>query len=456
MENYTSIYFVGAGGIGMSALVRYFLSKKYKVAGYDKTPSALTSELIEEGAEITFDEDESGIPGYCRDSKNTLVVRTPAVPDSHPGLSYFRKNGFTILKRAELLGMITRNSKALCFSGTHGKTTTSSMAAHLFTQSGIGCNAFLGGILKNYNSNLLLSATSDFSVIEADEYDRSFHHLHPYMAVITSTDPDHLDIYGTEEAYLESFSHFTSLIQSGGCLLLKKGVKATPRVVDDVKIYTYSANDEGDFQARNIRIANGEIKFDFVTPSSVIENVELGVPIQINIENGIAAMAIAWLNGVKEEDLRKGMASFLGAKRRFEYWIKTDKLVMIDDYAHHPDELRASISSVRALYPNKKISGIFQPHLYSRTRDFADEFAAALSLLDELILLDIYPAREAPIPGITSEIIFNKVTCRQKELYNKELLLEKIKGRNFDVLITLGAGDIDRMLPNIRDALTIQ
>ena len=437
----------------MSALVRYFLAKGYPVAGYDKTPSELTEKLLAEGAEIVYDESVSLIPSYCRDARSTLVVRTPAVPDTHAGLSYFRENGFTIVKRAELLGLITRSSQGLCFAGTHGKTTTSSMAAHIFHQSGIGCNAFLGGILKNYDSNLILDNKSPYSIIEADEYDRSFHHLSPYMAVITATDPDHLDIYGTREAYLESFSRFPSLIRPGGCLVMHKGIAATPRTQEGVKVYEYAGNEESDFYARNIRIGNGEIVFDFVTPREVIPDISLGVPVQINIENGVAAMAIAWLNGIPAEAIRQAMASFKGAKRRFDYWLKTDKCVLIDDYAHHPDEIRASIQSVRALYPDKKISAIFQPHLYSRTRDFAGDFAKALSLLDELILTEIYPAREQPIPGVTSQIILDQVTCKEKELCEKKMLLEKIKERNFEVLITLGAGDIDRLLPDIKAIL---
>lgn len=437
----------------MSALVRYFLAKGYPVAGYDKTPSELTEKLLAEGAEIVYDESASLIPSYCRDARSTLVVRTPAVPDTHAGLSYFRENGFTIIKRAELLGEITRSSKGLCFAGTHGKTTTSSMAAHIFHQSGIGCNAFLGGILKNYDSNLILDNKSPYSIIEADEYDRSFHHLSPYMAVITATDPDHLDVYGTREAYLESFSHFTSLIRSGGCLVMHKGIAATPRTQEGVQVYEYGGSEESDFYARNIRIGNGEIVFDFVTPREVIPDISLGVPVQINIENGVAAMAIAWLNGIPTEAIRQAMSSFKGAKRRFDYWLKTDKCVLIDDYAHHPDEIRASIQSVRALYPDKKISAIFQPHLYSRTRDFAGDFAKALSLLDELILTEIYPAREQPIPGVTSQIILDQVTCKEKELCEKKMLLEKIKERNFEVLITLGAGDIDRLLPDIKAIL---
>ena len=449
MKSYTSLYFVGAGGIGMSALVRYFLAKGYRVAGYDRTPSPLTAELQAEGLEIVYDESVDLIPDYCRDPATTLVVYTPAIPATHAGLVYFREQGFRVIKRAELLGLITQSSKGLCFSGTHGKTTTSSMAAHIFHESPIGCNAFLGGILRNYDSNLILSDHSPFTVIEADEYDRSFHWLHPYMAVVTATDPDHLDIYGTEEAYLESFAHFTSLIQPGGCLVMKRGIKLVPRVQEGVKVYTYSARDGGDFHAGNIRVGNGTIVFDFVAPDGVVTDVELGVPVDINIENAVAAMAIARLNGVADDDMRRAMASFRGAKRRFEFWVKRDDRVMIDDYAHHPDELKASIRSVRALYPGRKLTVIFQPHLYSRTRDFAPQFAEALSMADQVILLDIYPAREQPIPGVSSQIIFDKITCREKELCLREKLLERIKECNFDILLTMGAGDIDRLLPEI-------
>lgn len=454
METYRSIYFVGAGGIGMSALVRYFLAKGYRVAGYDRTPSALTAQLEQEGAELSFTDDVTSIPAYCRDAATTLVVYTPAIPAEHKGLAYFRENGFRVMKRAQLLGLITRNSRGLCFSGTHGKTTTSSMCAHILAQSEIGCNAFLGGILKNYDSNLILSADSPYTVIEADEYDRSFHWLHPYIAVVTATDPDHLDIYGTEEAYLESFAHFTSLVQPGGTLIVRQGIKLVPRVQEGVTCYTYSARDGGDFHAENIRIGDGRIVFDLMTPGEPVADVELGVPVEINIENAVAAMAVAWLCRVPADAMRRAMATFAGAKRRFDFWLKTPERVMIDDYAHHPDELKASIRSVRALYPGRRLSVIFQPHLYTRTRDFAPQFAEALSLADEVILLDIYPARELPIPGVTSQIIFDRITCRDKELCPREKLLERIKGCNFDILLTLGAGDIDRLLPQIRDEWT--
>ena len=450
-KDYKSIYFVGAGGIGMAALERYFLARGFRVAGYDLTRTQLTDALVSEGVEICFDEAASLIPDYCKNPADTLVVYTPAIPASHEGLNYFRNGGFTVMKRAELLGLITRSTKGLCFSGTHGKTTTSSMAAHILHCSEIGCNAFLGGILRNYDSNLLLSSTSPYSVIEADEFDRSFHHLSPYIAVITATDPDHLDIYGTEEAYLESFAHFTELIQPGGTLLLHTGLKVKPRVPRGVRTVTYSRT-EGDYHAANVRKGNGEIVFDFVTPDGVVADVKLGVPVDINIENAVAAMAVCHMVGVPAQVLREAIGSFLGAKRRFEFWLKEpgdDGTVVIDDYAHHPDELKASIRSVKDLYPHRKLTVVFQPHLYTRTRDFAPQFAEALSLADEVILLNIYPARELPIPGVTSEIILRDIKCPNKVICDKTDLINQIKNRNFEVLLTAGAGDVCNYLPQI-------
>ena len=453
MKDFDSLYFVGAGGIGMAALERYFLAKGKRIAGYDRTPSELTDALFQEGVHIDFDEDPALIPDYCRDPERTLVVYTPAVPDSHQGLTYFRDHGFNVLKRAALLGIVTEHTRGLCFSGTHGKTTTSSMAAHIMHSSGIGCNAFLGGVLRNYNSNFLLSTTSPYSVIEADEFDRSFHHLHPYVAVVTSTDPDHLDIYGTAENYLESFAHFTELIQPGGYLIIHTGLAMKPRVGESVKTYTYS-RDEGDFHAANIRKGNGEIIFDLVTPWETLADINLGVPVDINIENAIAAMAACRLVDTPLEAMRDAMATFLGAKRRFEFWLKEPGehgKVMIDDYAHHPGELQASIKSVRDLYPGRQLTVIFQPHLYTRTRDFAPGFAQALSLADEVILLPIYPAREDPIPGVTSEMILENITSAKKIIYSKENLIKSIHLSNFDVLLTAGAGDIANLLPQICD-----
>lgn len=453
MKDFDSLYFVGAGGIGMAALERYFLAQGKRIAGYDLTPSDLTRALEQEGVHIDYDEDPALIPDYCRDPGRTLVVYTPAVPDSHKGLAYFRAAGFEVVKRAALLGVVTRGSKGLCFAGTHGKTTTSSMAAHILQSGGTGCNAFLGGVLRNYGSNFLLSPHSPFSVIEADEFDRSFHHLQPYIAVVTSTDPDHLDIYGTPEKYLEGFAHFTSLIRPGGALVVHTGLALKPRVRQGVKTYTYS-RDEGDFHAANIRKGDGNITFDLVTPWETVADIALGVPVDINIENAVAAMAACRLVDTPPQVMREAMATFMGPKRRFEFWLKEpgrQGRVMIDDYAHHPDELRASISSVRDLYRGRPLTVIFQPHLYSRTRDFASDFASALSLADEVIMLPIYPARELPIPGVDSEMILNQVTTSKKCIYTKEDLIKSIKFSNFGVLLTAGAGDIANLLPQICD-----
>jgi UDP-N-acetylmuramate--alanine ligase len=452
MNKFTKYYFLGIGGIGMSALARYFNAKGFQVAGYDRAESKLTSDLQSEGINICFDDDIDQIPEIYKKENNTLVVFTPAIPHDNPQLIYFQENNFTIQKRAQVLGDITRQSKGICIAGTHGKTTTSTITAHLLYQSQVSCNAFLGGISNNYNTNLLLSKESNLVVIEADEFDRSFHQLSPYMAVITSADPDHLDIYDTAEAYRESFEHFTSLIRPGGVLIMRKGINVQPQLQQGVKLYSYSM-DDGDFHAENIQTVKGEIHFDFVTPTDRINDVRLGVPARINVENSVAAMALAWLNGVTLEELRTGISSFSGIYRRFNVVYKSDKVVYIDDYAHHPNELKASIASIRNLYPDKKITGIFQPHLYSRTRDFADDFADALSKLDELILLDIYPARELPIEGVTSELIFRNVKLKNKTLCSNENLLPLLKEKHPEVLITFGAGDIDKMVPKIKEQL---
>ncbi|MBR5203836.1 MAG: UDP-N-acetylmuramate--L-alanine ligase [Bacteroidaceae bacterium] len=448
-----SVYFIGAGGIGMSALVRYFLSKGKKVGGYDRTPSDLTATLIEEGAQIHYEEAVENIPSDFSDATSTLVVYTAAMPENHVLLQYFRNNGFTIYKRAQVLGMLTRSSKGLCAAGTHGKTTTSTMAAHLLHQSHVGCDAFLGGISKNYETNLLLSDSSEYVVIEADEFDRSFHWLTPYATVITATDADHLDIYGTEEAYLESFSHYTSLIQPGGALIMRHGITLNPRLQEGVRLYTYSTN-EGDFHAENIRIGGGEIFFDYVSPLGNIKDIQLGVPVAINIENGIAAMALAQLSGATDEEIKAAMASFKGIDRRFDFKLKTDKVVYLSDYAHHPEEIKQSILSMRALYGDKKLTGVFQPHLYTRTRDFYQEFAQSLSLLDEVILTDIYPARELPIEGVSSQLIYDHMrTDMEKTLCKKEDVLDILANKNIEVLITLGAGDIENYAPQICEIL---
>lgn len=448
-----SVYFVGAGGIGMSALIRYFLAKGMAVGGYDRTPSELTERLIAEGAQIHYEENAELIPVDFRDKAHTLVVYTPAIPQEHAELAYFRNNGFEIHKRAQVLGMLTRSSRGLCVAGTHGKTTTSTMAAHLLHQSHVGCNAFLGGISKNYGTNLLLSATSPYTVIEADEFDRSFHWLSPWISVVTATDPDHLDIYGTREAYLESFRHYTNLIQPGGALIAHTGLALQPDLQPGVKLYTYS-RDEGDFHAENIRIGGGEIFIDFVAPDTRINDIQLGVPVSINIDNGVAAMALTHLSGVSDEEIKAGMASFRGVDRRFDFKLKTDKIVLLSDYAHHPAEIAQSVKSIRELYRDKKITAIFQPHLYTRTRDFYRDFADSLSLLDEVILTDIYPAREQPIPGVSSQLIYDNLRPGiKKTLCHKEDVLNLLKDKPLEVVIVLGAGDLDNYVPEIKKLL---
>ena len=449
LDEIKSVYFLGAGGIGVSALIRFFLSKQKVVAGYDRTPSDLTARLIEEGVDIHYEEDAALIPNYCRDPKTTLVVYSAAIPETHKELTYFRNEGFVIQKRAQVLGTVTYGTKCLCVAGTHGKTTTSTMAAHILYQSSLGCTAFLGGISKNYETNLLLSNDSPFTVVEADEFDRSFHWLRPYMSVITATDPDHLDIYGTKEAYLESFRHYTSLIQEGGALIIHTGLELQPNVKSGVRIYTYSRN-EGDFHAENIRIGNGEIVFDFIAPNARINDIQLGVPVSINIENGIAAMALAHLNGAAPDEIRSAMKSFSGVDRRFDFRLKTDKVVLISDYAHHPAEIEQSVRSIRELYQDRKITAIFQPHLYTRTRDFYRDFAKSLSLLDEVILTNIYPAREQPIPGVTSQLIYDNLRPGiEKTLCQKEEVLKLLTEKKRDVIIVLGAGDMDNYIPEM-------
>lgn len=452
VEEKKNIYFLGIGGIGMSALARYFKAKGYAVAGYDRVASALTMELEAEQISVHYEDDVRLIPDSFKVASDTRVVFTPAVPASMSEMEWFKENGFELLKRSQLLGEVTRMQQGLCVAGTHGKTTTSTMLAHLLRNSTVDCNAFLGGISKNFQKNLLLSEKSNLVVIEADEYDRSFWTLSPQMAVITAVDADHLDIYGTEENYRASFETFTSLIRPGGVLLMKKGLPIEPKLAENVRFFSYSV-EEGDFHADNIRIGNGEIVFDFITPEGVMENITLGVPVYVNIENGIAAMAIAWLNGVTEEELRKGMSSFQGVKRRFDFHLKSDEIVFLDDYAHHPQELNSSIESVRSLYQNRKLTVVFQPHLYTRTRDLADEFAEALSKADELILLDIYPARELPIPGVTSQMLLDKVDLDNKRLMSKEELVRSADVADYDVLLMVGAGDLDLLIPEITKKL---
>lgn len=450
---FNSVYFLGAGGIGMSALERYFNKQGLRVAGYDKTPSALTDALQAEGIELHFDDDPQLIPPYCRDQHDTLVVYTPAIPADHRELAWFRAEGFIVQKRAEVLGTLTRSKRGLCVAGTHGKTSTSAMLSHLLHESEVGCNAFLGGIAKNYGTNYLITEKSDYVVIEADEFDRSFHHLRPYATAITSADPDHLDIYGTEEAYKESFAHYTSLVQPGGALVVHRDLDIEERLQPDVRRYDY-ARTEGDFHAQNIRIGGGRIVFDLVSPFENISDIELGVPVSINIDNGIAACALAQIAGASSHEIREAMRSFGGVDRRFDFKIKTDRCVFLSDYAHHPAEIRQSILSLREVFDGRKISAIFQPHLYSRTRDFYKEFADALSLLDEVILLDIYPARELPIEGVSSQLIFDRLRPdMQKRMAQLSDLPELVRSNDFDVLVVLGAGDADTYCTQLAEIL---
>lgn len=455
----------------MSALARYFHSRGYRVCGYDRTPSALTKELEEEGMPVICEDDVNAALQLlnaasgccvnapeepCKSVKDTcLVVRTPAVPEENAIYTYLREQGYEILKRAEVLGLVTKQMKALCVAGTHGKTTTSTMIAHLMQP----VNAFLGGISMNYDTNLLLDKESEYVVVEADEYDRSFHHLKPYISVVTAVDADHLDIYGTEEAYREAFAHYTSLIT--GALVMKHGIELEPRLQPGVKLYTYGVMNEGvselvserpDFYATNIRVANGEIRFDLVTPKGTIKDLQLGVPVWVNIENAVAAITVALLTGVSEDRIKTQMASFKGVWRRFNIHVNTPKVAYIDDYAHHPQEIATAIDSIRKLYPERKLIGVFQPHLYTRTRDFAEGFKRVLGTLDECILLPIYPAREEPLPGVTSEMLGGQVV--QKAELVAELQRRVAASREPVVVLTVGAGDIDRLVPQVAQALS--
>ena len=455
-----SIYFVGAGGIGMSALERYFKAEGYKVGGYDKTPSSLTETLISEGIDIHFEDDIEAVDPVFKNPDETIICYTPAIPKDHGELCYFQQNGFKVMKRSQLLGIITREKRGLCISGTHGKTTTSSMVAHILKQSHIDCNAFLGGILKPYGSNFMLSAKSDLTVIEADEFDRSFHTLSPYQAVITSCDPDHLDIYGTEEAYRDSFAHFSSLVRPGGLLLKRKGINVEMRLQEGVRYAEYAVNEEADYFATNIRIGNGTILFDFVAKEEgiVMRDMEPGVPAPINVENATAALALCLINGCTEDEMRTALKSFEGAKRRFDFYIKREDLVLMDDYAHHPDEIKASLNSVRQLFAGRHVTVVFQPHLYSRTHDLVEGFAEALSIPDRTILLPIYPAREQPIQGVTSEWLLNMIESNDKRCVMQSELTQCLKSLKdagkLDVVVMMGAGvDIERLIPETVECL---
>ena len=443
----------------MSALARYFHHQGFPVAGYDRTPSDLTRELEQEGIIITYDDDPDTVRLAPFSKQHTLVVRTPAVPEDSVIYTYLREQGFDIRKRAEVLGLVTRQMKALCVAGTHGKTTTSTMLAHLLYQSELSTNAFLGGISMNYGTNLLLDKNSPFVVVEADEYDRSFHHLTPYMSVVTAVDADHLDIYGTEEAYREAFAHYTSLISTA--LVMKHGIALQPKLKEGCKLYTYGVmtslrhddmtTSKPDFYADNIVVSKGQIHFDFHTPTETIADMQLGVPVWVNIENAVAAMSVAWLNGVTVNELRHGIASFKGVLRRFNIHVNTPQVVYIDDYAHHPEEIATSIDSIRRLYPERHLIGVFQPHLYTRTRDFAEGFKKVLSTLDECILLPIYPAREEPIEGVSSEMLGGQVV--EKADLIAELKKRIANSQKPVVVLTVGAGDIDRLVPQVTKAL---
>ena len=447
---YKNVFFLGVGGIGMSALARFFNQKGKQVAGYDKVATPLTRILEDEGIQIHYSDAISNIDEKYLDKEETLIVYTPAIPKDHKEWKYFRDRGFEILKRAEVLGLISKASKTLAVAGTHGKTTISTMCAHLLNSSRIKANGFLGGISKNLNSNLVLAKNSDIVVTEADEFDRSFLQLFPHKALISSMDADHLDIYGAKDELEKSFFEFINQIEDGGYLVQKEGLPFPEN--SKITRYTYSLQDDkSDFYAQNIVLNGDTYRFELVSLDKVYKNLELGVPGLVNLENAIGASALALLSGVKEEELRLGLMSYQGVKRRFDYRIKSDKLIYIDDYAHHPEELKAFISSVRSIYPDKKISGIFQPHLFSRTQDFAQEFSESLGLLDQLFLMDIYPARELPIEGVTSEIIFKNVKLEDKKLCNKDNLMSQIEDTDFEILLTLGAGDIDQFVPKIEE-----
>ena len=456
-EHIHRFYFLGIGGIGMSALARYFAAKGYDVSGYDRTASPLTKELEAEGIAVQYDDSLDAVKGL--DKEATIVVRTPAVSEDAPVYVWLRENGFTIKKRAEVLGMVTRSARALCVAGTHGKTTTSTMLAHILHSSHVGANAFLGGIANNYHSNLLLDAESNLVVVEADEFDRSFHHLRPSMSVITSMDADHLDIYGTEEAYRASFAQYAGLVEEA--LVVKGSLKFNVESLR-ARVYTYAVGDKADFYADNVVMKDGAICFDFHHLRGMVQGVRLGVPAWVNIENSVAAMAVAHLMGATDDELREGVESFAGVYRRFNVHVNTPQVAYVDDYAHHPEELRASIESVRRLYPDRHVIGVFQPHLFSRTHDLADGFVQVLGRLDEVVLLPIYPARELPIEGVTSEWLLGKITMekgKQKALVERELLAGYLRGRVDEqvgkacVVVTMGAGDIDRLVNDIKETL---
>ncbi|MBN2486229.1 MAG: UDP-N-acetylmuramate--L-alanine ligase [Bacteroidales bacterium] len=451
-EKIHRVYFLGIGGIGMSALARYFKANGKAVAGYDKTSTALTDSLAEQGIDVHFTDSVDSIPSQYLSKTGTLIVLTPAVPDDHKEYLYFKNKGFDILKRAQVLGLIFNAFKGVAVAGTHGKTSTTTFTSYLLKECGIDCSAFLGGISKNYGTNLLLGK-SDVVVAEADEFDRSFLQLHPFVSLVTTVDADHLDIYRNISEINDAFQGFLSQTATGGTVILKKGVDL--KVPPNCNTFSYSLdNAESDFYASDIRIADEKYVFSFNTPSGVVPDMLLSIPGKTNIENAVAAMSVCYVLGISPERLKDALPGLKGVVRRFDIQYQDDKCVYIDDYAHHPRELDAIIGSLRDLYKGRKITGIFQPHLYSRTRDFAQEFAKSLSALDELVLLDIYPAREKPIPGVSSDMLFNMVSVQQKHLCSKINLLNTLKGLNIEVLLTAGAGDIDQIVGPVKQFLT--
>ncbi len=453
-----AVYFIGIGGIGMSALAAYFLKSGVFTAGYDRVSGRITETLQNEGADIHFSDDVNLIPKKILNSEkeNVIIVYTPAIPETHSELTFFKKKNYQILKRADVLGIVTSHSKVLAVAGTHGKTSVSTILAHIFKQSDKNVNAFLGGISKNYDSNLILSENpkkAEFAVAEADEFDRSFLKLFPYSAVITAIDEDHLDIYDDINDIKHTFEQFVNQIRKEGNLLIKKSLKLNRDVLPE-HVFTYHLNEKSDYYAGNIKTDKHRSQFDIVTPGGLIKDVIINIPGNLNIENTVAAVALADIHNISHQKIKDALFSWQGVKRRFEYIINTPEIVYIDDYAHHPEELKSFISSVRKLYPKKTLIGIFQPHLYTRTRDFADEFANSLSLCDEVILLDIYPAREKPIKGVSSEIIFDKIDCKTKIQIPKDDILKHLKVNNNAVYMTMGAGDIDLYVDKIKNRLS--
>lgn len=460
-EKIKQVYFLGIGGIGMSALARYFNMLGKQVAGYDKTETELTTQLQKENIGVSYNEELSALPPNffnekTINNKETLLIYTPAIPNEHKQLVYFKEKNYTIYKRSQVLGLITKNYATVAVAGTHGKTTTSSIVAHLFKSSQKDCSAFLGGITLNYNSNFLISKKTEnnnWVVVEADEYDRSFLTLFPQIAIITSTDADHLDIYGEHNELKKSFAQFANQIKQDGSLIYKKGLQLQLPTNNSIKKYTYSVNEDADFCATNLRIENGFFNFDFKSKIQTITDLVFGIPGRHNVENAIAAIAAAQIAGVTSIEIKNALKSFKGVKRRFDFHIRANNIVFIDDYAHHPEELKACINSIKELYPNKKIAGIFQPHLFSRTRDFLDGFATSLDLLDETILLDIYPARELPIKGVTSQLILDKMKSKNKKIVTKANLVKEVELSDANVWVALGAGDIDVLVESISKML---